>query len=169
MRIACVTVLALTVIVSEGVALAQTAPEPEDHKQVYSIGWSGEWSRDEGIRPGGATAGVEITPIENWLSIETSISAVYAEHDTEMPIEVAFRKPWQLTPHLELMAGVAPEVVRRFGRGGETFGGVSFGAHVMVWPRRNLGWFAEGAYELTFPHGGTDRAVAFSAGLLMGR
>jgi hypothetical protein len=169
MRVVCVIVLALAVIAGEGVALAQTGAEQGDHKWVYSLGWTGDWSRDEGMRFGGATAGVEINPIENWLSIEPSVSAIYAKHATEMPIEVAFRKPWQLTPQVELMAGVAPEVVRRFGPGGETFGGVSFGAHVMVWPRRNIGWFAESAYELVFPRDGTERGVSLSAGLLIGR
>src|SRR5215469_10480453 len=165
MRVVAVITVMLGVIASEGVALAQTALEQADHARVYSLGWTGDWSRDEGMRPGGATVGVEITPIENWLSIEASISAIYAAHHTEMPIEVAFRKPWQLTPQVELMAGVAPEVVRRFGPGAETFGGVSFGAHVMVWPRRNVGWLAESAYELVFPRNGTERGVSLSAGL----
>src|SRR5512138_2722087 len=169
MRLVCVSSLAISVIAGEGVVLAQEAPEHEDHKLVYSLGWAGDWSSEDGMRPAGATVGVEITPIENWLSIETSVSAVHAERHTEMSIEVAFRKPWQLTPHIELMAGAAPVLVRHFGPGGETFGGVSFGAHVMVWPRNNIGWFAESAYELAFPHDGTEKGVSFAAGLLLGR
>ena len=41
----------------------------------------------------GGTVGVEITAIEDRLSIETSVSAIHASGQTEMPIEVAFRRP----------------------------------------------------------------------------
>ncbi len=169
MRIVCVIVFAVAVIAGQGVAFAQQGPDAEDHKLVYSLGWAGDWSHEEGMHPSGATVGVEITPIENWLSIETSVSVIHAEDHTEMPIEVAFRKPWQLTPKIEFMAGAAPELIRRFGPDGETFGGVSFSGHVMVWPRRNIGWFAEAGYELAFPHAGTEKSVSFAAGLLIGR
>jgi hypothetical protein len=129
----------------------------------------GDWSNGDGAHAAGGAVGIEITPIENWLSIETSVSAIRGAGGTEMPIEVALRKPWQLSPKLELMAGIAPELVRRFGADGATFGGVWVSAHVMVWPRRNVGWFAEAAYEFTFPRGGTDKAIEFSTGLLIGR
>lgn len=169
MRIVCVVVCALGVIAGEGISLAQQPSEPPDHTQVFSTGWTGDWSRDDGMKPGGATAGLEITPIENWLSIETSVSAIFAEGHTEMPIEVAFRKPWQLTPKIEFMAGAAPELIHRFGPDSETFGGVSVSAHVMVWPRPNIGWFAETSYEVAFPKDGTEKGVSFSVGLLFGR
>jgi hypothetical protein len=157
----------LGVIASDAVTRAQQRPE-HDHTAVVGIGWAGDWSRDDGLAPGGATLGVEVTPIEHWLSIETSVSAIHAEDGTELPVEVAFRKPWQLTPTLELMAGIAPEVVHRFGPAPETFGGVSLGAHIMVWPRPHVGWFAEGAYELAFPRAGTEKGIGLSAGLLIG-
>lgn len=169
MRIVCVMALTLGLSAGAGNAFAQQALKQEDHKAVYSVGWTGDWSRDEGMHAAGGTVGLEITPIENRLSIETSVSAIRAKGRTEMPVEVAFRKPWQLAPNLELMAGIAPEVIHRFGTDGETFGGMSFGGHVMVWPRRNIGWFAEGAYEVTFPREGKEKAVEFSAGLLIGR
>ena len=149
-------------------AAAQSA-EPNDHRIVYAVGWAGDWSRDAGFHPVGASLGIEVTPIEHWLSIETSIGAHHGDDGTEVPIEVAFRKPWQLSRRVEFMAGVAPEIIHSFGAQPDTYAGASFGAHVMVWPRRNLGWYAESAYEVTFPRDGTQKGIGISVGMLIGR
>jgi hypothetical protein len=50
-----------------------------------------------------------------------------------------------------------------------TFGGVSSGDHFTIWPRPNIGWYAEAAYEVTFPQDGTHNSIAFAAGILIGR
>ena len=155
-------------IACPALAAAQSAAH-DDHTIVYAIGWAGDWSRHESLHPVGATAGFEITPIEHWLSIETSLGAHHSDDGTEMPIEVAFRKPWQLSPRVEFMAGVAPEIIHAFGAQPETYGGVSVGGHFMIWPRQNLGWYAESAYEVTFPRAGAHKGMGISAGILIGR
>src|SRR5690348_8310996 len=127
------------------------------HADFADLFVSGSRVHEVALNAHGRMPPAEITPIENRLSIETGVSTIRAKGRTEMPVEVAFRKPWQLVPNLELMAGIAPEVIHHFGTDGETFGGMSFGVQVMVWPRRNIGWFAEGAYEVTFPREGKER------------
>jgi hypothetical protein len=169
LRLICAAAIAIATVTGGKRAFAQEPHNQDDYQAVYGIGWSGDWSRDGGLHATGATVGVEITPVENWLSIETSVGASRVNGVTEMPIEVAFRKPLQLSPKVELMGGAAPELVHRFGARAETFPGISFGGHVMVWPRRGIGWFAEGAYELGFPRDGVEKGVEFSAGVLIGR
>jgi len=152
------------------IASAQHASEPqEDHRVVFAAGWAGEASRGEGFQPAGIEGGFEVTPIEGLLSIETTVSVHHGDDGTEVPIEVAFRKPWQVTPTVEFMAGVAPSLVHAFGAESETFGAVSAGGHFMVWPRPNVGWYVESAYEVAFPNRGTQHSVEFAAGILIGR
>ena len=162
-------IVCLAILASPALAFGQS--DVHDHRIVYAAGWAGDRdiSGGTGFQPAGASIGFEVTPIEGWLSIETSVEAHHSDEGTEMPIEVAFRKPWQLSKTVEFMAGVAPEIVRRFGASGETFGGVSFGGHFMIWPRPNIGWYAEAAYEVAFPQDGTHKSIAFAAGILIGR
>ncbi|HWK11603.1 MAG TPA: hypothetical protein VNR64_16205, partial [Vicinamibacterales bacterium] len=54
-------------------AFAQNDTDHEDHRFVYEVGWSGEHSKAEGFNGKGLSTGIEITPIENWLAIETSV------------------------------------------------------------------------------------------------
>lgn len=159
--------VALVMLTFPALALAQS--DEREHRIVYAVGWAGEASHGEGFQPAGIEGGFEVTPIEGKLSIETTIGTHHGDDGTEMHLEVAFRKPWQLSKTVEFMAGVAPTLVRTFGTAAETFGAVSIGGHFMVWPRPNVGWYAESAYEVGFPKTGTHRGAEFSAGILFGR
>jgi hypothetical protein len=158
--------LVLVVLVFPTLAFAQT--QQREHRIVYSAGWAGDASRGDGFQPAGAEGGFEITPIENRLSIETTVGVHHGDEGTEMHLEVAFRKPWQLSRTVEFMAGVAPTLVHTFGASGESFGAISAGGHFMVWPSPNLGWYAESAYEVGFPTAGAHKGVEFSGGILIG-
>jgi hypothetical protein len=39
----------------------------------------------------------------------------------------------------------------------------------MFWPTRNIGWYIEPGYEVTFRHRATHHGIAVAAGLLIGR
>jgi hypothetical protein len=39
----------------------------------------------------------------------------------------------------------------------------------MFWPRKNIGWYLEPGYEVTFRDGTTHRGIGMAAGLLIGR
>jgi hypothetical protein len=142
--------------------------QERDHSIVFEIGAAGDWSRAEGFHPG-ATFAVEVTPIEHWLELEVGFSALRADGGLEIPVDVLLKKPWQFGDSFEFMIGGGPEIVRATGPDRRTFWGIEAVADLMFWPRRNLGWYVEPGYEVTFSDGATQHGMAIAAGLLIGR
>jgi hypothetical protein len=147
---------------------ADVQDKSEDHSLVLEIGAAGDWSRDEGFHPGGAFA-FEVTLIEHWLELEGGVAAIRGDASTETPVGVLFKKPWQFSPQFEFMIGAGPELVHATGPEHATFWGLSAVLDFMFWPRKNVGWYVEPGYEVTF-HGGVARpGLAITGGLLIGR
>ncbi|HEV2689836.1 MAG TPA: hypothetical protein VGV35_14850 [Bryobacteraceae bacterium] len=112
---------------------------------------------------------VEVTPIEKWLEIEAGVTPFFSRHSTEWDTDVLFKKPWDLTKKLELMAGIGPAWVRTKENGvvRNTIAG-DVALDFMYWPsaRRRFGWFVEPVYEYNFARG-HERSFGVSAGLLI--
>jgi len=142
--------------------------EDADHHIVYEFGWAGDWSRDEGLKPRGATFAFEIPAIDRWLELEFGVEAIHADN-TEVSAGVLFKKPWRFSPKFEFMAGAGPALIQERGVDGGPFWGVSSVLDFMVWPRRNLGWYVEPGYEVAFRDGQAHRGLGITAGLLVGR
>jgi hypothetical protein len=165
-------------IVASGLASRASAQDLEtqqvnsddegDHALVLEFGAAGDWSRAEGFHPGGTIA-FEVTPIEHWLELEIGFAAIRADASTEMPFDVLFKKPWRISRQVELMIGVGPEIVHATGPDRATFWGLSSVVDLMFWPRKNVGWYAEPGYEVTFRGGTTHHGLGIEAGLLIGR
>jgi hypothetical protein len=158
------------------VALGQAVPAPpsrevagEDHSIVFELGAAADWSRGEPVHPGGTFA-FEITPVENWLELEFGWTAIHNDKNVEMPLDVLFKKPWQISPAFEFMLGAGPEWIHTAGPGPEH--GNAWGANAvldfMFWPRRNVGWYAEPGYEAVF-RDGTHHGLGLAVGVLIGR
>lgn len=141
---------------------------PEEHAIVFELGAAGDWSRAEGFHPGGTFA-FEVTPIENWLELEVGATAIRSDAGTEMPIDVLFKKPWQLSREFEFMIGLGPEIVHTTGPNHATFWGLEGVLDFMFWPRKNLGWYVEPGYELTMRDGVRHSGLGIAVGLLIGR
>lgn len=139
-----------------------------DHTVVVEFGAAGDWSRAEGLHPGGTVA-VEMTPIEHWLEIETGVTAIRSAGSTETSVDLLAKKPWQFSRTVEFMAGAGPEVVHATGFGAATFWGAEVVADLMVWPRRNIGWYLEPGYEMTMRAGMRHQGLGIAAGLIVGR
>jgi hypothetical protein len=167
----CPVVFALLLVAPcAAAAHAQAASaETDNHKIVYELGWAADWSRQERFRPTGATVAFEITPVEHWLEIEVGLTAIRSRGLTELPVDILFKKPWQLSPRFEVMVGIGPEIVHVSGRGHETFLGLSGVLDLMFWPKKNIGWYVEPAFETTFTQGVTHHGLGFAGGLLIGR
>jgi hypothetical protein len=146
---------------------SSTAADSE-HVVVYELGWEGGWSNAEGLNHGG-TVGLEFTPIARWLEIEIGVSAVNHADGTEIPLDVLFKKPWDLSRGVEVMAGVGPELIHATGPSSGTFWGLSAVLDLMFWPTKRVGWYLEPGYELTFRRGTNASGIAVAAGLLIGR
>jgi hypothetical protein len=171
-----VAAMAVSMAVCEAVVCAQPArtsfDQParteDDHTIVFEIGAAGDWSRTEGFHPGGTFA-FEVTPIEGWLELEVGFTAIRSGDATEMPVDVLFKKPWRPSPTFEFMIGVGPELIRTTGREASTFWGLSSVLDFMFWPRKNVGWYVEPGYELTFRDGARHHGAAIAVGVLIGR
>lgn len=146
----------------------ETVAERTDHALVLEVGLAGDWSSGEHLHLGGTLA-VEITPVENWLELESGVTVLRADGGTELAFDLLLKKPWRLSRRVELMVGVGPDVVHNTGREPGTFWGLSLIGDIMVWPRKSVGWYIEPGYELTFRHGVSHGGLGISAGLLIGR
>jgi hypothetical protein len=142
--------------------------EEGDHAVVFELGAAGDWSRAEGAHSG-ATFAFEVTPIEHWLELEIGVTAIRTGAGIELPVDVLFKKPWQYSPQFEFMIGVGPEIIHATGTDHGTFWGLSSVLDLMFWPRKNLGWYLEPGYEITFRDGTTHHGLGMAAGLLIGR
>jgi len=164
-----VVLLATTWASAAGAQSLAAAPEDRDHAVVLELGWAGDWSREEGLHPKGVTFAFEVTPIEHWLELEFGVSILRADSVTEFPIDVLFKKPWQISPQFEFMIGLGPELVHVTGTTPQTYWGLSSVLDFMFWPRKNVGWYLEPGYEVTFHEGAAHHGLAMAAGILIGR
>jgi len=164
--------LGLLMFASPTLADAQSSnptSESPEHAVIYELGWVGEWSRDEGFNAKGATFAFEVTPIERWLELEIGVAALRAKTSTEIPVDVLFKKPWQISSTVEFMAGAGPELIHTTGVGRGTSWGFSAVADFMFWPKPNVGWYVEPGYEAVFRQAKTEHGLGIAAGLLIGR
>ena len=140
-----------------------------DHAIVFELGWAGDWSPAEGLHPKGGTFAFEVTPVEGWLEVEVGVAATWADGGTEVPVDVLFKKPWQFSRQFELMIGAGPELIHATRPNPATYWGLSSVLDFMFWPKKNIGWYAEPGYELTFRNRAAHHGLAMAAGLLIGR
>src|SRR5438874_240822 len=137
------------------VALAQSE-ENEEPAAVLEIGAAPGWSLTDPGSSLGPTVAVEFTPIKKWLELEIGVTPSFGRHSTEWSTDLLFKKPWDLTPKIEFMAGIGPAWVRSR-RYGVTQHSVSAEAiaDFMFWtsPAHRWGWYLEPAYDYSFAAG----------------
>ena len=105
--------------------------------------------------------------IENWLELELGLAVTSGAGERELAASFLFKKPWQLSPEVEFMIGVGPELSHSLeGHAGTAPGLVSV-LDFMFWPTKNVGWYVEPAYEIIFRHG-SKGSFAVTGGLLIG-
>jgi len=135
---------------------------------VVELGAAAEWSLDGGSSFG-PSAAVEFTPIENWLEIETGVTALFGRGQTEWDTDFVFKKPFDVSPAVEFEPGIGPVWVHTSG-GGRTNDaiGAEVVADFMFWPTpdRKLGWFLEPSYTHTFSSD-REQSLGVTAGLLI--
>jgi hypothetical protein len=153
---------------------ARRAPTPsldadDDHAIVFEIGAAADWEPEEGAVHKGGTFAFEVTPIEHWLELEIGVTAIAAGAAVEMPIDVLLKKPWRPSPYFEFMIGIGPELIHVSGPDRGTFWGIEGVLDFMFWPTKNVGWYVEPGYEITFRDGARHRGIGVAAGLLIGK
>ena len=81
-------------LLCSGNAFAQ--PVNKEPAAVVELGGAPGWNLTDGGWSFGPTVAVEVTPIENWLELETGVTATFGHHSTEWDTDLLFKKPWKL-------------------------------------------------------------------------
>jgi hypothetical protein len=146
----------------------QSVPaEGDDHRVVIEIGLAGERGVTGSSSSAGGTVAVEFTPVENWLELESGITALRGGGHNEFAVDLLFKKPWRLSATSEFMAGVGPELSYHSGAGAGTSVATEVVADWMFWPTKNVGWYLEPSYSFTAVSRG-ERNAGIAAGLIIG-
>ena len=118
----------------------------------------------------GPTVAVEFTPIKRWLELEIGVTPSFGRHSTEWTTDLLFKKPWDLTPKIEFMAGFGPAWVRTrsYGVSQHSVTGEAV-LDFMFWasPKHRFGWYLEPAYDYSFA-AGHERSAGIAIGILIG-
>jgi hypothetical protein len=161
-----IKLLALTVAASAITASCQASAA--DAEAELEIGTVAERSvAGNAAAHAGPSVAIEFTPIEHWLELEAAVSRLQIDGAAEWETEVAVKKPFDLSPGVELMLGLGPTWTHS---GAPLEQSDSFGAELILdlqfWRTRRWGWFIEPSYSVGFSRG-SDRAVAVTAGVLL--
>jgi len=143
--------------------------EESEPSAILELGGASEFSLKTHTASFGPSFGAEITPIEDWLELEASVSPMFGPGGTEWQTDFLFKKPFTLSDQVEFMAGVGPEWDHTVA-GGRTTDSMSAEAALdfMFWPERErrFGWYLEPSYGYSF-RAGHEQSLAVSAGLLI--
>ncbi len=148
---------------------AQSAEKKPEPVAIVELG--GAASRSLGVEgsSAGATAAVEVTPVDRWLELEAGMTFLFSPHSSEWDVDLLFKKPWSLSRKIEFMAGVGPEWVRTR-QSGITRNSVAGEAVLdfMFWPsvKRRLGWYVEPGFDYSFARR-PEKSVGIAFGLLI--
>jgi len=146
------------------------AQDPEkEPAAVLELGAAGSWSMKDSSASFGPNVSVEVTPVRNWLELEAGVTPAFGRHSTEWDTDLLFKKPWDLSPKVEFMAGIGPEWIRtRAGRITSNAIACEAVLDFMFWPSRShrFGWYLEPDYDYSFG-AGHERSAGISAGLLI--
>jgi hypothetical protein len=118
----------------------------------------------------GPSLAVETTPVPNWLEIEVGTTVSFGRHSTEWGTDFLLKKPWDISPTIELMAGAGPEWIHS-STNGDRVNSLAGEAVLdfMFWrtAAHKVGWSFEPSYEHSF-QSGHENSLGFSVGLLIG-
>ena len=91
-------------------AFAQSVDREPEPIAIVEVGGAAARSLSAGGSSAGATAAVEVTPIERWLELEAGVTSLFSHRSTEWDADLLFKKPWTLSKKVEFMFGVGPRV-----------------------------------------------------------
>jgi hypothetical protein len=160
-----IPVVAAMLLVISHSAHAQQPPEPA---AIVELGASGQFGINGGSSYG-PNLGVETTPIPEVLELEADVTPYFSHGQTEWDSDFLFKKPFDLSPSLEFMAGVGPEWEHTVSHGATSdAAGAEAALDFMYWPMRDrkLGFYLEPAYGYSFGRD-HEQSLSVSIGLLI--
>lgn len=142
--------------------------EETEPAAIVEIGVAGQWGLHGGSSYG-PNLGAETTPIPGILELEAGVTPYFSRGQTEWDSDFLFKKPFDLSPSLEFMAGVGPEWdhIVRHGVITDTVGAEA-ALDFMYWPTRDrkLGIYLEPTYGYSFGRD-HEQSISIGAGLLI--
>jgi hypothetical protein len=131
------------------VAFASTTPtEAEERGWVLEVGPAAEWPLQGDTPNYGANIAIERGVIEGWLEIEFGMSGLWTAGRGELSWDLLLKKPFVLSPTVELMVGAGPSFSLPT-NGGVGTASITFALDLMVWPKQRVGWFVEPTFSVT--------------------
>jgi hypothetical protein len=158
-----------TVIASSTLCGAAAADDADDreHVVVVGVGGASELEVTGGSVHVGANVMVEWEAVENWLELEVGVSALATASGVDVPVDVLFKKPFRLTPVVELMVGAGPEMIW-VGDERRAHFGAEVALDIMFWPwNRRVGLWVEPECDL-IANGGVSPGIGATGGVLLG-
>jgi hypothetical protein len=147
-------------------AAAHAHDEGGNRGWVLELGPAAEWPLSSDPSNYGGTIAVEKEVIEGWLEIEFGTAALWTSGRTELSWDLLFKKPFILSPTVELMVGLGPELVQTLnGDDRGTKVNAEFALDLMVWPTKRVGWFLEPTFSVNPGNGQT--AFALTGGIII--
>jgi hypothetical protein len=143
--------------------------EEKEPAAIIEIGGAGEWALTHGTPSYGPNFAVEVTPIKEWLEIETGVTPLFSRGQTEWDSDLLFKKPYTLSKTAEFMFGIGPEWAHTITNGKSSNSIVGEAAlDFMFWPRskRRFGWYVEPSYGYSFASG-HEQSMSVAVGLLI--
>jgi len=140
-----------------------TSANAEERGWVLEIGPAAEWPLQGDTPNYGANIAVEREVIEGWLEIELGMSGLWTSGRGELSWDLLFKKPFTLSPTVELMVGAGPSFSQPT-NGDVGMASITFALDLMVWPKQRVGWFIEPTFSITPGTGQTS--IGATAGLL---
>jgi len=139
--------------------------EVQDHVAVLELGATVEREISEQTSHLGPAVGIEIEPIENLLEIELGASTYRSRGATNWEIELAFKKPFQLSGAVELMPGLGPTWAHTTQPGAaQSIWGAEAVIDLFFWRSKRVGWYLEPGYGITFGDG-SKKSAALTGGI----
>jgi hypothetical protein len=138
----------------------------ENDRLILEAAASGEHDLSDGSTHFGPSVGLEVEPIEDWLEVELGASRFSKAGATVWGLDMAFKKPWRLSPTLEVMPGIGPTWEHNSGSGHADTWGAQAVLDLFFWHSRRVGWFVEPAYGVAFDTG-HGKSFGITAGLFV--
>ena len=150
-------------------ARAEEGSESEEERAVaVQIGPVGERNLKDKTSSAGATAAVEVTPMEDLLKIEAGATLLATPHRREMIASLLFKTPLWVSPDSEILMGAGPKASKALQDTRDTAFGFLANVEYAHWFNKSIGWYAGPEYGVGVGKSKGEHTVGLSAGILLG-
>lgn len=147
-------------------AAARTVSAADTGTEIQ-IGGVAVWELQSSGWHFGPSVSLEQELIERQLQLELGISRFHLSESTAWEVDLGFKKPFELSPGVELNVGLGPTWTRTTGTAERSDSiGAEFSLDFQFLVAKRWGWYIEPAYEFV-PGGAQDRSFNLAVGILI--